>query len=166
MILGVDPRSPVPPFEQIRWQLAHAIVTGALADGSRLPPIRQLAGDLDVAPGTVARAYRELEAGGLVATQGRRGTEVRAPAGPEGDGSVDADLAEAARRFATVALALGADPSAALDAVRAALDLPSRPVGSGHEDDPAERLAGLDVGVGRGSLGQGERAVDHHTQLS
>ena len=49
--------------------------------GTRLPSIRQLAGDLGLAGGTVARAYRELEQEGVVATRGRHGTVVAEPVG-------------------------------------------------------------------------------------
>lgn len=55
----------VPPTHQL-----------ALPPGAKLPPVRRLAGDLGLAPNTVARAFRELEAAGLVETQGRRGTIV------------------------------------------------------------------------------------------
>src|SRR5690606_11229934 len=60
VILDVDTTSAVPPYEQMRAQITALITTGALAVGDRLPSIRQLAGDLGLAPGTVARAYREL----------------------------------------------------------------------------------------------------------
>jgi GntR family transcriptional regulator len=72
----LDETSPVPPFEQLRVQLRSAILVGALAGGSPLPTIRQLAADLALAPNTVARAYRALEEEGLVVSQGRRGTMV------------------------------------------------------------------------------------------
>ena len=52
---------------------------GALATGDRLPAIRQLANDLGLAGGTVARAYRELEADGVVTTHGRHGTVIAGP---------------------------------------------------------------------------------------
>ena len=42
------------------------IATGALQPGERLPTVRQLADELDIAPGTVARAYGELERQGVV----------------------------------------------------------------------------------------------------
>lgn len=67
----VDTASQVPPYAQIRAQLGALIVTGQLAEGERLPTVRQLATDLGLAPGTVARAYRELEAAELIRT--RRG---------------------------------------------------------------------------------------------
>lgn len=68
--------SPTPPFEQIRSQIASLICDGTLEEGQRLPPVRQLAGDLRVAPGTVARAYKELEAAGMVLTRRAAGTRV------------------------------------------------------------------------------------------
>jgi DNA-binding transcriptional regulator YhcF (GntR family) len=77
MDLSVDPSSPTPPFEQIRAQLQQMIAGGTLRDGARLPPIRQLAGDLGLANNTVARAYRELEIDGLVVAKGRHGTVVK-----------------------------------------------------------------------------------------
>jgi DNA-binding transcriptional regulator YhcF (GntR family) len=49
MRVHVDADGPVPPFEQIRAQLAAMIGGGALPAGHRLPSIRQLAADLDVA---------------------------------------------------------------------------------------------------------------------
>ncbi len=55
------------------------IAGGQLPVGARLPTIRQLAGDLGLAAGTVARAYRELEADGVLHTARRRGTVVVAP---------------------------------------------------------------------------------------
>jgi DNA-binding transcriptional regulator YhcF (GntR family) len=76
LVLAVDPSSTAPPFEQVRSQLANAISTGALAAEERLPPIRQLASELGLAVNTVARAYRELEAAGVVETRGRNGTVV------------------------------------------------------------------------------------------
>lgn len=75
----VDTTSQVPPYEQIRAQLAALIVTGRLAEGDRLPTVRQLATDLGLAPGTVARAYRELEAAELIRTRRGAGTRVAAP---------------------------------------------------------------------------------------
>ena len=66
----------VPPFEQARAQIAAKIATGKLPSGARLPTVRALAAQLGVAVNTVARVYKELEADGLVVTEGRRGTHV------------------------------------------------------------------------------------------
>ncbi len=45
----------------------------------RVLTVRELAGDLRLAPNTVARAYRELDAAGMVETRGRHGTFVAGP---------------------------------------------------------------------------------------
>lgn len=79
MIVTIDPSSPVPTFEQLRSQISSLIALGALAPGTHLPPIRQIAKDLAIAPGTVARSYKELEAAGQILSQGRRGTVVLQP---------------------------------------------------------------------------------------
>jgi DNA-binding transcriptional MocR family regulator len=71
MILRVDTTAAVPPYEQIRSQIATMIATGFLQVGRRLPTIRQLATDLGLAGGTIARAYRELEQSGLIKSRGR-----------------------------------------------------------------------------------------------
>jgi len=74
--IDIDPGSPVPPFEQLRTRIAAMAASGQLPAGTRLATVRQLATDLGLATNTVARAYRELEADGVVATEGRRGTFV------------------------------------------------------------------------------------------
>jgi GntR family transcriptional regulator len=66
----------VPAYRQIIDQVTTGMATGALAPGSRLPTVRQLAVDLAVNPNTVARAYRELEIRGLLETQQGTGTFV------------------------------------------------------------------------------------------
>lgn len=84
LVLTVDPDDPTPPYAQLRRQLADLITAGRLEPGDRLPPLRQLAGDLGVAVGTVARTYRELEQEGLLTSRRGGGTRVatagRAPA--------------------------------------------------------------------------------------
>lgn len=69
--IEVDVGAAVPPYEQIRAQLAGHIASGRLRAGDRLPTVRTLAADLGIAVGTVTRAYRELEAQGLVASRRR-----------------------------------------------------------------------------------------------
>ena len=77
MNLSVDTASSVPPYEQLRAQIASMVVAGTLPAGTRLATVRQMAADLGLAPNTVARAYRELEADGVIDTHGRRGIFVR-----------------------------------------------------------------------------------------
>ena len=75
-MISLDSADPTPPFEQIRRQLTAEIRSGNLGSGQRLPSVRQLAGDLRVAAGTVARAYSELESDGLIEST-KLGTRVR-----------------------------------------------------------------------------------------
>ena len=77
MTPSIDSASPVAPFEQLRTQIATQVADGTLPAGTKLATVRQLAADLGLAANTVARAYRELEADGVIATHGRRGTLVR-----------------------------------------------------------------------------------------
>lgn len=101
----IDLRSPVPPFEQIRARIADLVAAGELPAGTRLPSVRTLAGDLGIAPNTVVRAYRELEAAGVVRTARGKGTVVAdAPPAP-GDAAVGA----AVERAVALARAAGWD---------------------------------------------------------
>jgi DNA-binding transcriptional regulator YhcF (GntR family) len=120
MILSVDLASPVPPYEQIREQISLMTASGVLAPGSRLPAIRQLAADLGIAAGTVARAYRELEAAGLIIARGRHGTRIAEhPALSSGERA--GQLRQAAVRYALQAGQLGADPDEAIRVLRQVL---------------------------------------------
>jgi DNA-binding transcriptional regulator YhcF (GntR family) len=74
LYLAVDPD--LAPFQQIMDQFRSLIEGGELRAGDTLPTVRQLAGDLGVAPNTVARAYAELQEEGLITSNGRRGTRV------------------------------------------------------------------------------------------
>ena len=74
MMLRVDPTDAVPAYEQIRSQVVRMVVMGTLEEGTQLPTIRQLAADLELAKGTVAKAYELLEADNVVSTHGRSGT--------------------------------------------------------------------------------------------
>ncbi len=118
MIIEVDTAGPVPPYEQIRSQVATMIATGTLAPGDRLPTVRQLAADLGLAVNTVARAYRELEGAGLVVSKVRTGTRVAAAPPTVPAAEVRRRLAEAARAYAVTARQLGASPEVAQAAVR------------------------------------------------
>jgi len=76
MIVVVDPSLDTPPYVQIEQQIKAAIERGELAESATLPTVRQLAGDLGVAPNTVARAYADLQNEGWLVSDGRRGTRV------------------------------------------------------------------------------------------
>ncbi|WP_040164153.1 GntR family transcriptional regulator [Microbacterium gorillae] len=106
-MIVIDPRSAVPPFEQLRSQFIDAVSSGEIAGGEKLPTVRRLAEELGLAPGTVARAYKELEASGIIETRGRNGTFVL----PQGDG-VARRAQQAAADFAATIRALRLDPGA------------------------------------------------------
>jgi DNA-binding transcriptional regulator YhcF (GntR family) len=114
---GISATSSVPPFEQLRTRIADLAASGKLPAGSKLPPVRTLAADLSVAVNTVARAYRELEQAGILATHGRAGTVV-ATAGDD----VAAPLADAAAVYAEAARRYSVPQAKALALVQAALD--------------------------------------------
>lgn len=112
--LRVDTASELAPYEQLRRQLGAQVEDGVLPAGTRLPPVRALAAQLGLAPGTVARAYRELEADGVLDTRGRAGTFVA------GDG-VEAEARAAARAFAARMAELGVPPHRAVALAELAL---------------------------------------------
>jgi len=99
--LTLDAASSLPPYEQLRSRVAAGVHDGSLPAGARLPTVRSLAGQLGLAVNTVAKAYRALEADGVIETRGRAGTFVSsaALASPPTDVSASAaDLAQRARR--------------------------------------------------------------------
>lgn len=117
--IAIDTTSPVPPYEQIRAQLAALIRARALPPGERLPSVRQLAADLRLSPGTVARAYQELEQASLV--QARRGGGTRILPGPDGERDLAELLAEHARQYVATGRRLGGTDDQISDATQLAL---------------------------------------------
>ncbi|MFJ3703565.1 MULTISPECIES: GntR family transcriptional regulator [Streptomyces] len=117
--IAVDPDSATAPYEQLRAQLSGQARSGDLPVGYRLPTVRGLAGELGLAANTVAKAYRALEADGVIETRGRNGTFVAAA----GDAAAR-NAATAAQEYAEQARRLGLSEADALaqaeDAVRAA----------------------------------------------
>lgn len=108
----------MPPYEQIRHQVTALVLGDHLRAGDRLPSIRQLAGDLGLAGGTVARAYRELEDDGVVRSRGARGTTI---VGPPALSIDQPPLLDAAMAYAEVAERSGASLEQAIDLLRIAV---------------------------------------------
>lgn len=120
MIVSIDTESPTPPYEQLRSQISGLIGAGEMNSGDRLPTIRQLAADLGIANGTVARTYRELEGQGLIRTKAR-GTVVAEVAGRSADllaREREARLREAALAYVLTVRQLGIEPATAVEVVR------------------------------------------------
>jgi GntR family transcriptional regulator len=118
--LVVSTSDPTPPYEQLRKQFTDLIHSGVLAPGDRLPPLRQLARDLGLAVGTVARTYRELEAEGLLTSRRGGGTRVadNPPRLPKTERLQRLD--DLATTYLHHTRQLGLDDQTAIDAVRRA----------------------------------------------
>ena len=73
---AIDYESGLPVWIQVKNRIAYLIGSGQLSVGDRLPTVRGLAVDLDIAYNTVNRAYMDLERDGYVVTRKGRGTFV------------------------------------------------------------------------------------------
>lgn len=117
MLLSIDPHAATPPYEQIRIQIAALVRSSELPAGSRLPTVRRLAGDLGLAPNTVARSYRELESDGIIETRGRNGSFISL------QGNANERLAQAAAAtYADRIRQLGIHPHDGIRYIQAALE--------------------------------------------
>ena len=65
-----------PIYQQLVEKLTEQIVSGQLAAGEKVPPVRELAAEAAVNPNTMHQALQELEQGGLVQTQRTSGRTV------------------------------------------------------------------------------------------
>ncbi|HEY4615941.1 MAG TPA: GntR family transcriptional regulator [Citricoccus sp.] len=124
-----------PPGEQIRDQIRGLIVSGQLAADERLPSVRQLARDLEVAAGTVAKAYKALEAEGLLTARTSGGTRVSRNAT-----TTPQRVLAAARQLAEVGSAAGTSLEDTVRILRAVwpqerpeTEVPGLPAGSADE---------------------------------
>lgn len=76
MLIHISTSDGVPIYLQVVNQIKYLVAAGRLTAGEELPPIRVLAEQLLVNPNTIARAYRELEAAGIVEKRRTAGTYV------------------------------------------------------------------------------------------
>lgn len=84
-MIEIDISSPEPIFEQIIGQIGLALKQKLINEGDKLPPIRQLAQDLEINPNTVAKAYQVLEECNIIQTNGRSGSIIQKNAAEEFD---------------------------------------------------------------------------------
>lgn len=105
-----------PPYEQVRAQISEQARAGVLPVGYRLPTVRGLAESLGLAANTVAKAYRTLEADGVIETRGRNGTFVAAAGS-----AAEREAASAAQAYVERVRRLGLGEEEALAAVRDAV---------------------------------------------
>ena len=78
MHFSIDNASERPVYQQIIDQIKRDIALGRLTNGQKLPTVRQLAGELVINPNTIAKAYRQLEQGGIIVTKPGSGAFVAA----------------------------------------------------------------------------------------
>ncbi|GHG23109.1 GntR family transcriptional regulator [Streptomyces zaomyceticus] len=121
LTIAVDHESTTAPYEQLRAQISERARSGRLPVGYKLPTVRGLAEQLGLAANTVAKAYKALEADGVIETRGRHGTFVAAAgdAATRRAATAAAQYAEEARRLG---LSREAAEAALNEALRAAYD--------------------------------------------
>ena len=62
----VNPKSKQPIYEQLVEQLRRQLFLGVVQAGQALPSVRQLATELGINPNTIQKAYRRMEAEGMI----------------------------------------------------------------------------------------------------
>lgn len=80
MFFTIESSNGLAIYDQIVRQIKFAVASGAIRPGELVPSVRELSRDLAVNPNTVARAYRELQADGVLAAVRGTGLEVTAQA--------------------------------------------------------------------------------------
>lgn len=74
VMIYIDNKSSKPIYEQIIEQMKYHIAKGNLKEGDPIPSVRKLALDMSITPGTVAKAYQELERDHIIETIRGKGT--------------------------------------------------------------------------------------------
>jgi len=103
----IDPRNPIPLYDQIAARIRLAVASGDLAEGDALPSVRQLAARLRINPATVVQAYRALEREGFVEMRQGSGTYVRSVSTDRRRQTREDQAARLARDLLTEAARLG-----------------------------------------------------------
>jgi DNA-binding transcriptional regulator YhcF (GntR family) len=106
--LRIDPKDPRPIWRQIEEGVEHLVGSGALAAGSGVPSVRDLARELQVNPATVSKAYQRLTDAGILAVRRGDGTYVADHPPALSTAARAARLHREALRYAGIAAALGA----------------------------------------------------------
>lgn len=73
----LNPQDKSPIFVQLKKQILDFVALGILKENDQLPSVRSLANELGINPNTVAKAYQELEAEGVLYTIAGKGCFVR-----------------------------------------------------------------------------------------
>jgi GntR family transcriptional regulator len=126
MFMRIEPASSQPLFEQITFGVKGAVASGALPVGARLPSVRELARELTINPNTVAKAYAELEAQGVIVRRQGSGCFVAERASALSERERRRRLSELIDRLVVEAYHLGHDPEDVRAALEARLKGPAR----------------------------------------
>jgi len=118
--LRIEPADPRPIWRQIEEGVQHLIASGALAAGSVVPSVRDLARDLQVNPATVSKAYQRLTDAGILAVRRGEGTYVASTPPILTLDERRRKLEHGAVRYAGMAVTLGASEAEAVDTLEAA----------------------------------------------
>jgi GntR family transcriptional regulator len=85
MFLTIHTNDDRPIYQQVVDGIKELIARGELAEGTPLPPVRQLAADLGVNLNTIAAGYRELQKDGLITVRHGSGSVVASRTAAERD---------------------------------------------------------------------------------
>ena len=119
-MFAINASGPEPIWRQIEEGVRRLVALGALTPGAAVPSVRDLARDLRVNPNTVARAYQRLTENGVLTVRRGEGTYVAdEPSQPRKAEKHEA-LREAATRYASSAIAVGAEVGEAAAEVESA----------------------------------------------
>ena len=118
--IALDPANPIPIWKQIEDGIRRLVASGALKPGAAVPSVRELAGDLQVNPATVSRAYQRLVEQGILSVRRGDGTYVAPDPPSRPSAERNRELKDAALRFASAAATLGASEEQAIAETRAA----------------------------------------------
>ena len=118
MQIHVSDTDGTPFYQQVVTQIRFPVASGRLEEGEQLPPVRKLAEQLLINPNTVARAYRELEAEGVVAPKRGAGVFVSDVGSPLSRKEKTRILGERINAMLTESQQLGFDLEAVVKLIR------------------------------------------------
>jgi len=119
-MISLNYRDARPIYEQVRDGLRRLVVTGAIAQGEKLPSVRALAASLAINPNTIQRAYAALEAEGYLTSEPGKGNF--AAGGADGGEARKGELLRQFDETAAELVFLGMDPEELARRVRAAAE--------------------------------------------
>jgi GntR family transcriptional regulator len=118
--LHIDASDATPIWKQIQDGVRRLVASGGLARGAPVPSVRELSRELRINPATVAKAYQRLTDEGVLAVRRGEGTFVAEDPPAMTRGERQRILRDAATRYATTAVTIGAEAPEAVQEVRQA----------------------------------------------